>query len=161
MEVGATVVPRGKDGFAMTVELPERTISNGRVERKCDNPGCKEVGKWRMLTRNYLCPECRKCPAHKLICRTTAKRKYGLSYDELHAAHKAERIHMFTVTNPHNASSPPMRLYYEHEVSALASNLHGHSASAGAGALPTAMRVKLPMRSGSARRASKITDAHK
>lgn len=142
-----TVVPRGKDGFAMTVELPERTVNNGRVERKCDNPGCYSVGKWRMLTRNYLCPECRKCPAHKLICRTTAKQKYGLSYETLHDAHKRDQIRMFTVTNPHNPKSPPMRLYYEHEIAALSKQSNGNTTPADISAAAKALRVRLPVRS--------------
>lgn len=120
---GARVSQRGTDGFSIQVDLPERTVIDGRVERKCCNGECTGVGKWRLVTRDYLCEACRKCPEHKLICRSTAKKKFGLTYEQLHAAHKSNAIRMFSVTNPHNSKSPPMRLYYEREIADLAKRL--------------------------------------
>ena len=85
--------------------------------------GCGRQGKWRYVTRNFLCLQCRHTPPHKLITRTKAKAMFNLSFDDLHDAMLNKQIHMFTVKNFHSATAPPIRLYYLHEVENLARRL--------------------------------------
>lgn len=89
---------------------------------------CGAQGKWRYATREYICEDCAQHPPHKLITRTHAKTLYGLSFEDLHQAMMAKRIRMFTVKNYHNAAAPPIRLYYVHELEALAQALRRHTA---------------------------------
>ncbi len=84
---------------------------------------CGEPGKWRYATRDYLCAACAQRPPHQLITRSRAKTTFGLTFADLHRAFQDKRLRMFTVKNFHDMHAPPIRLYYYHEVEALAAQL--------------------------------------
>lgn len=88
---------------------------------------CGQRGKWRYITRDYVCENCRRKPPHQLVTRSRVMTELGLTFKELHTALLAKEIHMFTAANPHNKMGDkkhaPSRYYYAHEVIALANRL--------------------------------------
>lgn len=90
----------------------------GVKEKKCVG-GCGATGRWRFVTRNYLCEECRVRPPHQLISRSGVQKKYKLSFQQLNEAYKSGKIEMFTTPNMYGRDKPPCHLYYVHQIEAL------------------------------------------
>ena len=107
--------------FSIHSKVPETKEVDAISTRKCC--GCRNPGKWRYATKNYICADCSSKPPHQLISRTRAKTEFKLSFDELHNAFKTQRLQMFTVPNTYDRNGPPIRLYYRHEVENLARSL--------------------------------------
>jgi hypothetical protein len=112
--INPDAIPRGADHLEFEIE--------SETKRSCAG-NCGGTGDWRFVTKNFICQSCRNLPQHKLITRSTAKLKYGLTFDDLHSAVSSGKVRMITTRNPHGAGKPPMRLYYQSEIVKLANDL--------------------------------------
>lgn len=85
--------------------------------------GCGgEEARFRYVTQNFICENCRKQAPHRLITRTTAMKQCGAAFDDLHAAEETGDIQVFVVPNYHAKGyyqPPPCHLYFLHEVEGL------------------------------------------
>lgn len=102
--------------FFLSMESKQQ-FAHTTHNRECQGQ-CGQQGTWRFLTQEYLCPQCKLLPEFKLITRTTAINKYGLTFQDLHAAHQKQLIRMFTGKNPHGGIYPS-HYYYDKEISNL------------------------------------------
>lgn len=78
---------------------------------------------YRYVTKEFLCTDCRQKHPYKLITRSTCYKMYGLNFKNLYKAYQDGTIQMITAPNFRDRSAPPVRLYYEHEIHELVSEL--------------------------------------
>lgn len=117
-----TIDIRDPEEKIITVEIENKSRNPKKINRKCAG-GCGGQGKWRFATRNFLCPECRKLPQHKLITVSTAMKKYDLTFAQLQEASKRKSLQRFT---NHVYRGPP--LYFEKEIQRVANAYHRNAA---------------------------------
>lgn len=92
------------------------------VEHKGPCEGCgMEGSQKRHITNEFLCTTCRGDLRYKLITKSTVMAMYpSLTPSDLKEAAVAKTIHCFRTVNWHNRRAPPIHLYYQQEIMALA-----------------------------------------
>lgn len=78
--------------------------------------GCGDEGKWRFVTRHYICHSCRERPRWQLITRTRVMDEYKLEYKQLKEAEERGELELFTCRNPYNHKFSHCKLYYVGQV---------------------------------------------
>ena len=72
---------------------------------------------YRAVTQEFICENCRQDIQFKLICKTTALKKYPhLTFADLINFFRSKQLRCFFVRNWYTAGAPSIKLYYEHEI---------------------------------------------
>jgi hypothetical protein len=98
-------------------------VYQGGVELGVCNGCAKEESPLRKVSREYLCGECRQSPQFKLITKSTVLKRYpNLDFHDLIDGYQDRTLRCFFVPNWIDPSSHSIKLYYEHEIAALANS---------------------------------------
>jgi hypothetical protein len=95
-----------------SIEIHTVTLSKNR---QCIG-GCQNQGKWRYVTKHFICEDCKQLPEWQLKTRSRILNEYDITWPELLEGHQTKRLQVFWGKNPHHCKYRSCKLYYVSEI---------------------------------------------